>query len=121
MDSQSMPCPTVPSNLFYAWLSSAYIACAIAFLVMKFMKSPSHYNKAAQFILLAIILIGPPLWFLFQFNQMYIPWVRINAPGSLGRPICESFKYNQDLASKVWAGVSALVLLAAFNKKDSSS
>src|ERR1700743_613781 len=112
MEFQSMPCPRQSSDALYGGLSLLYILIAVVLLILRY-KYPN--TKKTQFVLLTLVLIGPPLWFLFQFNHIYLPIVPKEL---LDKPICETFKYNQDLAAKMWAGVSALVLAVAYKKKD---
>jgi hypothetical protein len=119
----SMPCPNQNTDLLYGILSVVYALFALAFLVAKLRKFPVRGNKWCQFFFLLVIIVGPPLWFLFQFNHMYLSHIDLlicehKLPSdALERPICESFKYNQELAAKVWEGVSAFVLAVALKKE----
>lgn len=110
MEPHSMPCSIASGSSWYWQLSICYVIVALVFLLLNF-AFPA--TRKTQFLLLALLLIGPPGWFFFQFNHLYLP-----AVPSVSRelPICETFKYNQDLAAKFWAGVSALVLAASIKK-----
>jgi RsiW-degrading membrane proteinase PrsW (M82 family) len=110
-EPNSMPCPGTEYDHIYLWLSLAYILVVVLFLWVRLI----HRNETKpQFLLLFAILVGPPLWFMFQFNHMYLVGV---PEGKRGGAVCESFKYNQDLAAKLWAGVTAFVFAVAYDKK----
>jgi hypothetical protein len=52
----------------------------------------------------SVINIGPPLWFLTEYHFLH--------KGKLD----EHLKYSQELASRVWAAVSAFALAVALGK-----
>lgn len=107
-----MPCVS-GQPLIYIPLGAFYLAIATTFLTLR-LKNPNRPFTLWQFTLLLLILVGPPAWFDFQFHLLYLSQV----PQQLrGRDICDAFKYSQDLASKIWAAVSALVLLVALRKE----
>lgn len=96
----------------YFLLAFGYLVLAIIFLIVglhdRHACKTCCYVKFNQmkFILLAVLLLGPPLWFLIEYNYMY-------EEGASGEPGFEKFKYNQELASRVWAAVSAIALAIA--------
>lgn len=97
----------------YMVLAVGYIAVAAIFLYVGL--NQNHAGKLCHlsyeqltFVLLAVLLLGPPLWFLTEYNHVF-------DEGDQSVTF-EQFKYNQDLASRVWAAVSALALAIVFKK-----
>ena len=97
----------------YIVLAVGYIAVAAIFLYVGLNRD--HPGKLCclsyeqiTFVLLAVLLLGPPLWFLTEYNHVFEEGDR--------SVTFEQFKYNQELASRVWASVSALALAIVFKK-----
>lgn len=52
----------------------------------------------------------PPTWFLVEYFFLYLPF---GLPDSFGY-----FQYGQNVASKLWAAVFALISIALYTEKD---
>lgn len=61
-------------------------------------------------LLLAAWVVIPPCWFLVEYFFLYLPR---GSEGSFG-----FFQYGQNVASKVWAAVSALITASLFTDRD---
>ena len=93
---------SVTSPCLYLGLAIAYVVVTFLFIVATV---SSSWPSWVKWFLLALVLIGPPGWFFYQFQGL---------PDS---SFDDRFKYNQDLASKIWAAVSAFALAIAFKKE----
>jgi len=74
-------------------------------------KSRANEDRTIAQILLALWVLGPPLWFFFE-HFYYFPAFGNMAEGAG----FEKLKAAQDVTSKVWAAF-AVVLGALYNKK----
>ncbi len=84
------------------WLLAILYLILTGLFIWNAVKHPRSYAKP---FFLGLVLIGPPVWFFIQFHLL--PGENFN----------DQFKYNQDLASKIWAAVSAFALAIAFRKE----
>jgi hypothetical protein len=64
--------------------------------------------RVAKSLILGAWVLLPPLWFFIEYIYFYRWW---------GKPECfEAFKYAQDLGSKGWAGMVAVLGVLFFSK-----
>lgn len=57
------------------------------------------------FIAIAVWAIGPPVWFWAEYFTIYLRWGK--------RDSFDLFKYGQQVAAAIWAGMLALLILFA--------
>src|SRR5262245_52250652 len=88
-----------------------YIAAIVTFFRLLWTgRSRSRLKRTA--FALAVIVVGPPIWFIFEY------WV-LTPPESIDtKDKLEALKHKQELARNVWAGITALALAAASYFKD---
>lgn len=53
--------------------------------------------------------IGPPLWFFFEYWGIDNGWIRLTSGQNKTKTLKEVKEYA-DLASKIWAGILAVIL-----------
>jgi hypothetical protein len=68
----------------------------------------AHITVAAIFLYVGLNKDHTGQWFLTEYNHVFEEGEQ--------RVTFEQFKYNQELASRVWAAVSALALVIVFKK-----
>jgi hypothetical protein len=75
---------------------------------------PDHFNckdpKIEQAIAWSVWTIATPMWFLFEYTLFNLAYP--NPP----KELLEKFKYNQDLAGKLWLAVAAVLLALYFGR-----
>lgn len=91
-------------NLVFAILALVGVVCSL--LVADF---PGDWTKKLRGSIVAIWLIGPPIYF-------YIEWVFFYEESD-DYPI-EKFKYSQALARNIWLAVTAVLVALYFNGFD---
>ncbi|MBL1264048.1 hypothetical protein [Candidatus Methylomicrobium oryzae] len=64
----------------------------------------------SKYLLLVAWGILPPVWFVVEYFFIFLPY---GAPGSFG-----FFQYGQDIASKLWAGVFALISIDLYKASE---
>ena len=96
---------------WWAILSTIYAGVAMLFIFTHINPPPPpagqlHPERFGTWGLaeLAVIIIGPPLWVLAEYRFLH-----------KGKPD-EKFRYDQELASRVWAAVSAFALALVLGK-----
>jgi hypothetical protein len=93
---------------FYPFVITAAALLAIIFFIcgLIWLPRPKSY-QVLKWIMYGAWVIGPPIWFCWEFFYFR----------THGRPECfEAFKYGQDLASKVWLAVAAILGALFFGK-----
>ncbi|EIC29939.1 MULTISPECIES: hypothetical protein [Methylomicrobium] len=63
-----------------------------------------------KYLLLVAWGILPPVWFVVEYFFIFLPY---GAPGSFG-----FFQYGQDIASKLWAAVFALISIDLYKASE---
>ena len=98
--------PTIHVEVF-ATLAVVGSIASLAFMLMS--KPESTLAKHISQLLLALWILGPPLWFFYE-HFFFFP--------AHGNPVLgfTGLKGAQDVTSKVWAAI-AVVLGAVYNKK----
>ncbi len=91
----------------YTFLAAAYVGVAIAFLRIGTKANTSNW----AFILSGVILLGPPIWSMVEYHFIYKV-----SEAAMQEVSFERFKYNQELAARVWAAVSAVALAIVYKK-----
>lgn len=90
-----------------------WIVCAVAVLgtgLVLVTVYAAHYSLCEKdafylYIAVAVWAIGPPLWFWMEYFGVYMRW---------GKPEAfDLFKYGQQVATGIWAGVLATLLAFA--------
>ena len=66
-------------------------------------------SQTEKFILLGAWGILPPIWFLVEYFFIYLPY---GVKGSFNY-----FQYGQNVASKVWAAIFALISISLYSGK----
>ena len=89
----------------YAFIWFGLLAVAVTLWRLS-REDTSRYEK---YVLLAAWGILPPIWFLVEYFFIFMPY---GAKHSF-----QFFEYGQDVASKVWAAVFALISISLY--KDS--
>jgi hypothetical protein len=67
--------------------------------------------KVYQAILLGAWILGPPLWFWYEYIFLF----RDAYPGA-DKDSLEAFKYQQDVSSKIWLATVSVLLIFYFHK-----
>lgn len=69
----------------------------------------STAHKTCKEILYAIWVLGPPIWFFIEYFYLF---------RQHGKPGCiETFKYGQELASRIWLALVAVLGVLFFSKE----
>lgn len=66
-------------------------------------------SQTEKFLLLGAWGILPPMWFLVEYFFIYLPY---GIKGSFNY-----FQYGQNVASKVWAAIFALISISLYSSK----
>jgi hypothetical protein len=74
-------------------------------------EGPWREIKIQEAIILICWTVLPPIWFWFEYFFIYKP--QSNAPP---KNDFDSFKYGQDLSSKIWISVVSALLVLYFGK-----
>jgi hypothetical protein len=82
-------------TILVTWVSAGL---AIASLILGAKSPDSHW----VFPSIAFWTLAPPVWFFFEYRVLFDNW---DDPVALAE-----FKYMQDLATKVWAGLVATLI-----------
>jgi hypothetical protein len=92
----------------YWVLAVLYTAIVVLFLLAGREEKTKYFCVITygfvSYILLGVILITPPVWFLLEYHVIE------------GGAMNENGKYHQELASRVWAAVSAFAVAIVLKK-----
>ena len=97
-------------SLVYLWVGAGIALLALmvtALIAYKHLTEPTSasWQHALQGAWLSWLIV-PPLWFFFEYQFLFKHY---GPDGAF-----ESFKYGQDVASKIWLGIAAaLTVLVA--------
>jgi hypothetical protein len=91
-----------------AWVSAALLVLSIAYGV-KTLKSLTELGRYKVLILLFWIAV-PPCWFWFEYFGLY------RYDSGAHKPDWDSFKYGQDVSSKVWLALVTTLTILYFGK-----
>jgi len=72
--------------------------------------SAKDVSQTEKYILLGAWGILPPIWFLVEYFYIYLPY---GIKGSF-----DYFQYGQNVASKVWGAIFALISISLYSSKD---
>ena len=90
------------------WIVFSVAVAGVTVVVLTLLAAyHSFCNKDAFYLFIAIAVwaIGPPVWFWLEYFTVYLKW---------GKPESfELFKYGQQVAAGIWAGVLASLLAFA--------
>lgn len=96
---------------FWYWaliLCSALMAAGSLLLGMTSVGN-SIAHKTRKEILYAIWVLGPPIWFFIEYFYLF---------RQHGKPECiETFRYGQELASRIWLALVAVLGFLFFGKE----
>jgi hypothetical protein len=124
--SEGLPLPCVegfyntPYGGWIGWVGLAGGICAVVSLGLGFYwlhkqseqtdaDKRREYMRVPKSLILGAWVLLPPLWFFLEYIYFYRWW---------GKPECfEAFKYSQDLGSKGWAGMVAVLGVLFFGKE----
>ncbi|EXI92784.1 MAG: hypothetical protein AW12_00264 [Candidatus Accumulibacter sp. BA-94] len=93
------------------WLHSIRAASILALLAAAFVTPMFILNKCSDIYkglfssLWLLWVFGPPVWFSFEYFHLF---KKHGKPGTF-----EAFKYGQELASRAWLGIAAVMSLIA--------
>ena len=79
--------------------------------------SGSRLAHVAKATLLGVWIVGPPLWFSFEYFNMYRPNFVPSVDSACG-VTWEHFKYGQESAAKIWAAISLFLGALYFKEPD---
>jgi hypothetical protein len=95
--------------IYRAVIVSATLLALGSFVVgMKWRNDPSAHRTCKE-SLYAIWVLGPPIWFFFEYFYLF---------RQHGKPGCiDTFKYGQELASRIWLALVAVLGVLFFGKE----
>jgi ABC-type dipeptide/oligopeptide/nickel transport system permease subunit len=89
----------------YAFIFFGLLALAVTLWVLY-----KQDTLRTKYLLLVAWGILPPVWFVVEYFFIFLPY---GAPGSFG-----FFQYGQDIASKLWAGIFALISIDLYKASE---
>jgi ABC-type dipeptide/oligopeptide/nickel transport system permease subunit len=89
----------------YAFIFFGLFALAITLWVLY-----KQDTLRSKYLLLVAWGILPPVWFVVEYFFIFLPY---GAAGSFG-----FFQYGQDIASKLWAGIFALISIDLYKASE---
>jgi membrane protease YdiL (CAAX protease family) len=98
--------PTERKAPFWVVFATAVLAVIIALATISAAyQSMCEKDFTYVYIAIAVWAIGPPVWFWAEYFGIYLKWGK--------RESFDLFKYGQQVAASIWAGMLALLLLFA--------
>lgn len=87
----------------------AFLLALVSLVVgMTWGNNPSAHRTCKE-ILYAIWVLGPPIWFFIEYFYLF---------RQHGKPCCiETFKYGQELASRIWLALVVVLGVLFFGKE----
>jgi hypothetical protein len=103
-----------------AWFAAAALVASLVVGIVGFGKHVPKDGtcgtwpgiKIAEAFILICWAVLPPIWFWYEYFFVYKPPKKDEAP----RTDFESFKYGQDVSSKIWIAVVSALLILYFGK-----
>jgi hypothetical protein len=89
----------------YAFIFFGLLALAVTLWVLY-----KQDTLRTKYLLLVAWGILPPVWFVVEYFFIFLPY---GAPGSFG-----FFQYGQDIASKLWAAMFALISIDLYKASE---
>jgi hypothetical protein len=96
---------------FYINLFIAFGLLSVVVTIWTLYKN--NASLESKYLLLAAWGIIPPIWFLVEYFFLFLPNGVANS--------FDFFRYGQDVASKVWGGIFALISIDLYKHKDDKS
>jgi uncharacterized membrane protein len=98
--------PTQRKTHFWIVFAAAVLGVLVVFVTLwAARKSLCSGDVFHLYVTIAVWAIAPPVWFWFEYFTVYLRW---------GKPESfDLFKYGQQVAAAIWAGVLATLLAFA--------
>lgn len=89
---------------FWLVFSTAVVGVAIVVAtIWASYQSMCDKDPIYVYVMIAVWAVGPPVWFWAEYFAIYCRWGK--------RESFDLFKYGQQVATAIWAGVFALLIL----------
>jgi hypothetical protein len=91
-------------SFYFIYLLIIFGLIAVAVTLYKL--SNPHTTQKEKYLLLVAWAVIPPIWFVLEYFCLFLPYGVENS--------FKYFDYGQNVASKLWGAVSALIILVIY-------